>query len=95
MDVLAPVVHLQHAALVALALALLAHQLDVGQELHLDRDGAVALAGLAAAAGDVEAEVPDGVAALPGFRSGSEDRPDGVKRLQVGDWVGARGASDG
>ena len=34
----------------ARAFALLADQFDIGQELHLDRHGAVALAGFAAAA---------------------------------------------
>jgi hypothetical protein len=48
--------HLQRLAVVALALAHLAGDVDVGQEVHLDLDDAVALAGLAAAALDVEGE---------------------------------------
>jgi len=53
-DVEAFIADVQDAALEARALAFLAHQLDVGEKLHLDRDGAVALAVLAAAARDVE-----------------------------------------
>ena len=57
-DVLALVVDLQRLAVVALALADLARHVDVGQEVHLDLQDAVALARLAAAALDVEAEAP-------------------------------------
>jgi hypothetical protein len=41
-----------------MALAGLAGDIDVGQEVHLDLDDAIALAGLAAPALDVEAEPP-------------------------------------
>ena len=57
-DALALVVDLQRLAVVALALADVAGHVDVGQEVHLDLDHAVALAGLAAPALDVEAEAP-------------------------------------
>src|SRR5262245_9715670 len=50
--------HLQRLAVVALALALFAGDVDVGQEVHLDLDDAVALATLAAPALDVEGEAP-------------------------------------
>jgi hypothetical protein len=63
-DVLALVQDLQRLAVVALAVADVAGHVDVGQEVHLDLDHAVALAGLAAAALDVEAEAPRAVAAL-------------------------------
>ena len=63
-DVLAVIADLQHLRLVARALALLADELDIGQELHLDGDGAIALADFAAAAGDVEGKMPGSVAAL-------------------------------
>src|SRR5690606_19048666 len=46
----------QRLAIVALALADVAGDVDVGQEVHLDLDDAVALAGLAASALDVEGE---------------------------------------
>ena len=60
--VLAP--HLEHAALVARAAALFAHQLHVGEEAHLDRHRAVALARLAAPARNVERKMPGGQPAL-------------------------------
>ena len=62
-DRLALELHLQRLAVVALALADVAGDVDVGQEVHLDLDDAVALAGLAAAALDVEGEAPRLVAA--------------------------------
>ncbi len=54
--------HLERLAIVALAVADVAGDVDVGQEVHLDLDQAVALARLAAAALDVEAE-PAGLVA--------------------------------
>jgi hypothetical protein len=62
-DVAALVADLERLAVVALALADVAGHVDVGQEVHLDLDHAVALAGLAAAALHVEAEAPGVVAA--------------------------------
>ena len=55
--------HLQGLAVVALALADVAGDVDVGQKVHLDLDHAVALAGLAAPALDVEREAAGLVAA--------------------------------
>src|SRR5262249_35898675 len=55
-DVLALEANLERLAVVARALARLARNVDVGQEVHLDLDLAVALARLAAAAADVERE---------------------------------------
>jgi hypothetical protein len=56
-------VHLERLAVVAGAGADLARDVDVRQEVHLDLDGAVTGAGLAAAALDVEAEPAGQVAA--------------------------------
>ena len=50
------IAHLERLAVVAASLADLARDVHVGQEVHLDLDGAVALAGLAAPALDVERE---------------------------------------
>ena len=75
-NVQAVVLDLENAALVARALALFAEQFDVGEELHLDGHGAIALADFAAAAGDVEGEVAGGVAALFGFAGGGEETAD-------------------
>src|SRR5450631_2247137 len=55
-DRLAFVVHLEGLAVVTRALANLARDVDVGQEVHLDLDRAVARAVLAATALDVEGE---------------------------------------
>ena len=63
-DVLALVADLERLAVVALAVADVARHVDVGQEVHLDLDEAVALARLAAAALDVEREAARAVAAL-------------------------------
>ena len=55
-DVLALIAHFERLAVVAVAVADLAGHVDVGEEVHLDLDDAVAGAGLAAPALDVEAE---------------------------------------
>ena len=55
--------HLERVPVVAGALADLARHVDVGEEVHLDLDRAVARAGLAAAARDVEREATRLVAA--------------------------------
>jgi hypothetical protein len=63
--------HLQRFAVVAFAVAFLARHIDVGQEVHLDLDQAVAAAGFAPAALYVEAEPPGLVAArlrIPAIR---------------------------
>ena len=66
------IAHLQRLAVVALALADVAGDVDVGQEVHLDLDHAVALAGLAAPALDVEREAARPVAARLGLRQAGE-----------------------
>src|SRR5439155_16143696 len=62
-DRLALEADVERLAVVALAAALLARHVDVGQEMHLDLDLAVATADLAAPALDVEREPPRLVAA--------------------------------
>src|SRR4029077_16420434 len=71
-DRLALEVDLKRLAVVALALAHLARDIDVRQELHLDLQDAVALAVLATAALDVEAEAARVVAADPCLRDAGE-----------------------
>src|SRR4029078_1150239 len=56
LDVLAAIADLEHLGLVARAVAGLARQQEVGEKIHLDLDDAVALAGLAAPAWNVERE---------------------------------------
>ena len=94
MDVLALVVDLQRLAVVALAVADVAGHVDVGQEVHLDLDHAVALAGLAAPALDVEAEAARAVAARARFRHLREQFADRRQQAGVGGRVGARRAAD-
>ena len=66
-DVEALVADVEDGGFVACAAAVLADEFDIGEELHFDGDGAIALAGFAAAADDVEGEVAGGVAAFVGF----------------------------
>src|SRR5678815_528647 len=63
---------LQRLAVVALALAHVAGDVDVGKKVHLDLDDAVALAGLAAPALDVEGEAAWLVAARFRLRQAGE-----------------------
>ena len=94
-DVLALVGDLERLAVVARALADLARHVDVGQEVHLDLDLPVALARLAAAARDVEAEAARRVAARLRVRRRREQRADVVPQPGVGGRVRARRAADG
>ena len=90
----AVVFDLQRLAVVAPAVAFLAFHVDVGQEVHLDLQRAVAMAGLAAAALDVEREAARSVAAhlrLGGF---GEQRADLIPHAGVGGGVGPRRAAD-
>ena len=83
-DVLAAVVDLQRLGVVARAVADFAVDVDVGQEVHLDALGALALAGFAAAALDVEAESAGLVAADLGLAGLGEDLADLVEDAGVG-----------
>ena len=83
------------ASLKRLPLAGFAGDEDVGQKVHLHLDEAVAAAGLAAPALDVEGEAPLFVAPGPGFGQEGEKIPDEVEDLGVGGRVAPRGAADG
>ena len=92
---LALVLHLERLAVVALAMAFLAGHVHVRQEVHFDLQGAVALAGFAAAALDVEARTGPGrsrVPALPGVSANSVRIL--VPYARVGGRVGTRSATD-
>src|SRR6185503_15155902 len=93
-DRLALETDVERLAVVALAVALLAGHVDVGQEMHLDLDLAVATADLASAALDVEAEAAGLVAARPRLLSLGEELADVVEDAGVGRRVGARRAAD-
>src|ERR1700729_6725 len=93
-DGLALVVHGQGVGVVPGAVADLARDVHVRQELHLDLDGAVAGAGFAAAAFDVEGE-PAGLGAADlGLGGGREQLPDVVENPGVGGRVGPGGPPD-
>jgi len=77
-----------------LPLQTFAGDVDVGQEVHLDLDDAVALAGLAAAALDVEREAPGLIAARLGFGEAGEPFADRRERAGIGRGIRARGAAD-
>ena len=57
----------QRFTVVALSVAGIAGDIDIGQEVHLDLDDAIALAGFAAATLDVEGEASGFIAAGLGF----------------------------
>src|SRR3989441_6460484 len=93
-DVLALVAHLERLAVVALRLADLAGHVDVRQEVHLDLDEPVALAGLAASTLDVERESAGLIPAHPRVGRTGHERPDQGEDTGIRGGVGARGAPD-
>src|SRR5437763_6818547 len=86
--------HLERLAVVAGAVAHVAGDVDVGQEVHLDLYEAVALARLATAALDVEAEAAGLVAARLALGQAGEPVADLGEGAGVSRRVGARGAAD-
>ena len=94
-DVLALVANVQRLPVVALALALVAGDVDVGQEVHFHLEYPVALAGFAAPALDVEAEAARLVAAGAGLLGLCKQLPDRREQAGVGGGVGAGGAAYG
>src|SRR5688572_21267765 len=94
-DGLAAVVDLQRLGVVARAVADFAVDVDVGEEVHLDALGALALTGFAAAALDVEAETPGLVAADLRLARLREDLPYLVEDAGVRRRIAARRAADG
>ena len=85
----------QHLAAEALAVAVRAAQVDVGEELHLHVLEAVAAAGGAAAVAGVEAERAGRIAALLRRIRLRVDVADRVPGADVARGVGARGLADG
>src|ERR1019366_4732038 len=82
-NVLPAIPHVEHGWLIARPLTLLANQFDVGQELHLHRDRAVALACLTTPARNVERKMSRPESALLRLGQGSEQFADRVKRLDI------------
>ena len=93
-DRLAAVPDLERLAVVPAALALLARDVDVRQEVHLDRDDAVALARFAAAALDVEREAARLEAARLRLGHHREQLADEREEAGVGRRVGPRRPAD-
>jgi len=93
-DRAALVVDLQRLPVVAPALAYLAGDIDVGQEVHLDAEGPVTPAGLAATALDVEGEPTRLVATHLGLAGGGEQFADVVEHAGVGRRVRPGGPPD-
>src|SRR5213075_1298661 len=93
-DGLALEVHLERLAVVARAVADLARDVDVRQEVHLDLDGAVTRARVAAAAFDVEGEPSRHVAADLGLGRLGEQRAHVVEHAGVGRRVAPGRAPD-
>ena len=94
-DGVAVELHRQRFLIVAAAVAHLAQHVDVGQEIHFDAALAIALAGFAAASGDVEGKAPGLVAAFARLREHGEQIADGGEDAGVGGGVGSRRATDG
>ena len=83
MDVAALVLDVEGGGFVTRAVAFFAGQLDVGEELHFDGDGAVAFADIAAAAGDVEGEAAGGEAFAARVGLGGEEGADVVEGFYI------------
>ena len=94
-DVLTLVLHFQRFAVVAHAVAHVTRHVHVGQKVHLHFDHAVALAGLAAPPGHVEAEAPGAIAALACRRHFGHQFADVGEQSGVGGGVAARRAANG
>ncbi len=91
----ASVLHLEGLAVVTLAPARLALDEHVGEEVHLDSEHPVALAGLASAALDVERETPRFVAARARVRERREELAEEGERARVSGRVRSRRPPDG
>src|SRR5438874_9220194 len=93
-DGVAVKLYCERLLVVAAAVADLAQDVDVGQEVHLDAALAFALAGLAASTLHVEGEAARLVAALARLGKLREEVADGGEDARVGRGVGAWCASD-
>src|SRR5262249_25880679 len=85
----------ERLAIVPAAAAHLAGDVHVGQEVHLDRDDAVAGARLAAAALHVEREASGAEATRPRVGQLREQLPDWAEESGIGGGIGPRAAADG
>src|SRR5262249_47851990 len=93
-DVPALVADLQSLAVVALAVAHVAGDVDVRQKMHLYLQHAVARARLAAPALDVEGETSGAIATGARVGNAGEELADRREETRISGWIGARRASD-
>ena len=89
------VTHLERLAVVATAVADVAEDVDLRQELHLDAQRPLSLAGLAAPPLDVEREAPRFVPADLRLRQRGEELADGAEDPGVGRRIRAGRPPDG
>mmetsp|Transcript_21568 Transcript_21568/g.83913 ORF Transcript_21568/g.83913 Transcript_21568/m.83913 type:complete len:326 (+) Transcript_21568:1061-2038(+) len=94
-DALAAPAHAQGLGVEALAVALVAGHLHIGQEAHLDGLHALALAARAAALAGVEAEAARRIAPRLALQRLGKEFADGVPEADVGGRAGARRLADG
>src|SRR5690625_1757152 len=94
-DVFTPIQYLQGFLVVALALAAIAGDIDIGEKLHFYFDQSIALTGFTASALDVKRKPPRIVAALTGHGHACKWLADGGKESRRGGWVTAGGAPNG
>ena len=93
-DVFALVLDLQRFAVVALPVAHIAGHVDVRQKMHFHLEHAVALAGFAAPAFDIERKASRAIAAFARRRHAGEQVADRGEEPGVGRRIGARRAPD-
>src|SRR5439155_22730446 len=94
MNVAAAVANLEDLRLEPFAIALVARNEHVGEELHLDAHLAFALAGFASAAGHVEREVAGRQPAGARILRGGEQLTDRIEGFQIRDVLGTRPPPD-
>jgi hypothetical protein len=87
--------HAQGFTVVALSFADIARNVDVGQEMHLNADHAVTLAGLASSPLHVKAETSRFVAPGAGLLRAGKQVPDRGEQAGIRGRVGTRGSPDG
>ena len=88
------VLHLKGLPVVPGALAFLAFDIDISEEVHLDLDEAVSFAGIATSSPDVEGEPARLVAPHLCFLGPGKDRTDLIEDFCIGRRVGPRGLPD-
>ena len=94
MNVLSLVANFQRFTVVALPTADIARHIDVRQEMHLDFDDAITLAGFAATAFDIETEASWHIAARARLLRACKQFTNRCEQATVGRRVRARSASD-